>query len=159
MAQHASWHYKWNAKKIELMNRNWQVNDFSEFIKGKHGFYNGGKTEKKLKSFFWLKKIGQYWSRVHRKMKNRNIWGGMFNKKSWFCQYFHEIIMTLDFWGYNGAPLLPQKSRIRETKHLSTDADSSTDAIGGWTKAKSEEKKTFFCAAILDHFKTKMFKC
>ena len=27
-----------------------------------------------------------------------------------------------------------QKSRIRETKHLSTDADSSTDAIGGWTK-------------------------
>ena len=24
-----------------------------------------------------------------------------------------------------------KKSRIRETKHLSTDADSSTDAIGG----------------------------
>ena len=27
-----------------------------------------------------------------------------------------------------------KKSRIRETKHLSTDADSSTNAIGGWTK-------------------------
>ena len=27
-----------------------------------------------------------------------------------------------------------KKSRIRETKHLSTVADSSTDAIGGWTK-------------------------
>ena len=27
-----------------------------------------------------------------------------------------------------------KKSRIRETKDLSTDADSSTDAIGGWTK-------------------------
>ena len=27
-----------------------------------------------------------------------------------------------------------KKSRIRETKHLSTDADRSTDAIGGWTK-------------------------
>ena len=27
-----------------------------------------------------------------------------------------------------------EKARIRETKHLSTDADSSTDAIGGWTK-------------------------
>ena len=27
-----------------------------------------------------------------------------------------------------------KKSRIRETKHLSTDADSSTDAIGGWTQ-------------------------
>ena len=52
-----------------------------------------------------------------------------------------------------------KKYRIRETKHLSTDADSSTDAIGGWTKAKSAKKKLFFCAAILDHFKTKMFKC
>ena len=29
---------------------------------------------------------------------------------------------------------LKKKSGIRETKHLSTDADSSTDAIGGWTK-------------------------
>ena len=27
-----------------------------------------------------------------------------------------------------------KKSRIQETKLLSTDADSSTDAIGGWTK-------------------------
>ena len=34
-----------------------------------------------------------------------------------------------------------KKSRIRETKHLSTDVDSSTDAIGGWTKAKSAKKK------------------
>ena len=38
---------------------------------------------------------------------------------------------------------MKKKSRIQETKHLSTDADSSTNAIGGWTKAKSE-KKTFF---------------
>ena len=30
--------------------------------------------------------------------------------------------------------IFKKKSRIRETKHLSTDADSSTDAIGGWTK-------------------------
>ena len=37
-----------------------------------------------------------------------------------------------------------KKSRIRETKHLSTDADSSTNAIGGWTKAKSAQKKLFF---------------
>ena len=29
---------------------------------------------------------------------------------------------------------LKKKSRIRETKHLSTDADNSTDAIGGWSK-------------------------
>ena len=55
-----------------------------------------------------------------------------------------------------------QKSRIRETKHLSTDADSSTDAIGGWTKAKSA-KNNFFLRGdfrplsnknvqMLDHF-------
>ena len=36
-----------------------------------------------------------------------------------------------------------QKTRIRETKHLSTDANSSTDAIGGWTK--DTQKTQFFC--------------
>ena len=35
-----------------------------------------------------------------------------------------------------------KKSRIRETKHLSTNADSSTDAIGGWTK--NSQKPDFF---------------
>ena len=35
-----------------------------------------------------------------------------------------------------------KKSRIRETKHLSTDADSSTDAMGGWTK--NTQKPDFF---------------
>ena len=35
-----------------------------------------------------------------------------------------------------------KNSRIRETKHLSTDADSSTDAIGGWTK--NTPKPDFF---------------
>ena len=37
---------------------------------------------------------------------------------------------------------LIQKSLIRETKHLSTDADSSTNAIGGWTK--NTPKPDFF---------------
>ena len=31
-----------------------------------------------------------------------------------------------------------KKSRTQETKHLSTDADSSTDAILGWTKNTHE---------------------
>ena len=31
-----------------------------------------------------------------------------------------------------------------KTKHLSTNADSSTDTIGGWTKAKSSKQKLFF---------------
>ena len=37
---------------------------------------------------------------------------------------------------------LCKKSRIRETKHLSTDADSSTNAIEGWTK--NTQKPDFF---------------
>ena len=36
----------------------------------------------------------------------------------------------------------PKKSRIRETKHLSTDADSSTDTTVGWTK--NTQKQIFF---------------
>ena len=35
-----------------------------------------------------------------------------------------------------------KKTRIREKKHLSTNADSSTDAIGGWTK--NTPKPNFF---------------
>ena len=35
-----------------------------------------------------------------------------------------------------------KKSLTRETKHNSTDADSSTDAIGGWTK--NTQKPIFF---------------
>ena len=35
-----------------------------------------------------------------------------------------------------------KKSRIQETKHLSTDAESSTDAIGGGTK--NTPKPNFF---------------
>ena len=40
------------------------------------------------------------------------------------------------------APKHCKKSRIWETKHLSTDADSSTDPIGGWTK--NTPKPDFF---------------
>ena len=36
----------------------------------------------------------------------------------------------------------PKKSRIRETKHLSTDADSSTNTTVGWTK--NTQKPNFF---------------
>ena len=37
---------------------------------------------------------------------------------------------------------LLKKSRIRETKHVSTDADSSTDTTVGWTK--NTQKPKFF---------------
>ena len=39
------------------------------------------------------------------------------------------------------ATLEVKKSDLRETKHLSTDADSSTDAIGGWTKNTPKEEE------------------
>ena len=35
---------------------------------------------------------------------------------------------------------LNKKSRIRETKHLSTNADSSTDTTVGWTKNTKKPK-------------------
>ena len=71
---------------------------------GKHGFYNGGKSEN-FKIQFLARKIYQYGSTVYQKMQNSNIWGGMFSKKSWVFQYFHEKIKISDFWGYNEAQL------------------------------------------------------
>ena len=38
----------------------------------------------------------------------------------------------------NNPQVAKKKSRIRETKHLLTDVDSSTDAIGGCTKNKQK---------------------
>ena len=52
--------------------------------------------------------------------------------------------------------LKKKKSRIRETKHLSTDADSSTDAIGGWTK--NTQKLDFFFTNGKNHPKRKNSK-
>jgi hypothetical protein len=58
-------------------------------------------------------------------------------------QIFFILILTFTHVsGHSGTSNLLQKSRIRETKHLSTDADSSTDAIGGWTK--NTPKPNFF---------------
>ena len=54
------------------------------------------------------------------------------------------LILPIAWWSFNwegSAPaawaaglFLLKKSRIQETKHLSTDADGSTNAIRGWTK-------------------------
>ena len=44
--------------------------------------------------------------------------------------------------GFGAIPLQIEKSRIRETKHLSTDADSSIDTTVGWTK--NTQKSKFF---------------
>ena len=59
-------------------------------------------------------------------------------------------------WG----PML-WKSRIRETKHLSTDADSSTDTTIGWTKKTQKPKifekgkngKTLKCLEICQYYR------
>ena len=52
-----------------------------------------------------------------------------------------EIRSTLEN-EYENVKMLFEKSRIRETKHLSTDADSSTDTTVGWTK--NSWKPNFF---------------
>ena len=49
-----------------------------------------------------------------------------------------------------------EKSRIRESKHLSTDADSSTDAIGGSTK--NTPKPDFLLKTEKNHPKSKNSK-
>ena len=60
----------------------------------------------------------------------------------------HLPSICLHSWSHDKPSLylishcLNKKSRIRETKHLSTDAYSSTDAIGGWTK--NTQKPDFF---------------
>ena len=48
-----------------------------------------------------------------------------------------------------------KKSRVRETKHLSTDADSSTDTTVGWTK---NTQKTEFVENGNNHPKRKNSK-
>ena len=53
----------------------------------------------------------------------------------------------------------PEKSHVRETKHLSTDADSSTDTKNNpASKAKFIENQTYFRAAILHILWAKVFK-
>ena len=79
-------------KISEFMKRNWPVAARIKFIKGNHGFYNGA-CSKKIEIDFLDQKIYQYCSRVYQKMRNINIWGGMFSKKSSFFLYFHEKIM------------------------------------------------------------------
>ena len=54
-------------------------------------------------------------------------------KDSFYYDYFFKIFL---------GKISEEKSRIRETKHLSTDADSSTDATVGWTK--NTQKPEFF---------------
>ena len=65
--------------------------------------------------------------------------------KTIFGQFFKFFIIN----GVGGVQKLPdmekkvEKSRIRETSNLSTDADSSTDATVGWTKNTQKPKKKF----------------
>ena len=60
----------------------------------------GGKL-KNLKSHFWPDKFTNIGPDLYQKMQNNNIFGGMFPKKGWYCQYFQKIIMILGFWDYN----------------------------------------------------------
>ena len=49
--------------------------------------------------------------------------------------------MYVNFFNGFHSVLVKKKSRIQETKHLSTDADSSTNTTVGWTKNTQKQKK------------------
>jgi hypothetical protein len=83
-------------KKLEFRKGNLFPAIFLKIIKGKHGFYNGGKIEN-FEIPFLARKIYQHWSRIYQKMRNSNIWWGMFSVESLFCQYFFDKIMILYF--------------------------------------------------------------
>ena len=51
------------------------------------------------------------------------------------------FFMTINIWQKKLIMPFKKKSRIRETKNLSTDADSSTDTTVGW--AKNTQKPNF----------------
>ena len=55
-----------------------------------------GENLKILKSYFWPEKSTNI-GLEHTKRCGIATFGGMFSKKSWFCQYFHEKIMILGF--------------------------------------------------------------
>ena len=71
-------------------------------------------------------------------------------KKAWCC--FKNLVSKKYCIIWN-VQLLYKKSRIREKKHLLTDSDSSTDAIGAWTK--NTPKPIFFLTEkIIQNAKT-----
>ena len=62
--------------------------------------------------------------------QNLSLMTPMKEKLNWHLQLKPTFLLLQTYF----QAIILEKSRIRETKHLSTDAHSSTDAIGGWTK-------------------------
>ena len=99
-------------------------------------------------------KMRQNWNQVLTKLKKLNLYKLNNSNcdnlttqigtklKNYNCDKTLKNVtkVNLNLYNTQDPKLLPKISRIRETKHLSTDADSSTDAIGGWTQAKSAKK-------------------
>ena len=56
--------------------------------------------------------------------------------------------LAIELWSYN----FNWKSRVRETKQLSTDADSSTNTKKIQLVRQNLPRKNFFLTAILHHF-------
>ena len=70
---------------------------------------------------------------------------------------FHKIFVKLTLvFLHTSLKNMPNKSRIRETQHLSTDADSSTDTTVGWTMVTQEPN--FFLKNGKNHPKHKNSK-
>ena len=66
----------------------------------------------------------------------------------------HTFSYLVNFRLNQQKDLLSEKSHIRETKNLSTDADSSTDTTVGWTKNTQKPKSFYKTEKIIQNGKT-----
>ena len=80
---------------------------FSKAYKGETWIFQGGINWKNFKSYFWPEQFYNIGPEYNKRCIIATFYfflgGGMFPKKSWFSQYFNEIIMISGFWDYNGA--------------------------------------------------------
>ena len=70
-----------------------------------------------------------FWPDIHSKLTDKPSVGPRILNDTTYNTCWHQIILLSSVWFRKGVQLRikQKKSRIRETKHLSTGADSSTD--------------------------------
>ena len=79
--------------------------------------------------------VSKYNIKHVKREKKKNVWVKFLIFACFLLSHYSslvEVFPPAKFRSFNKGSA--KKSRIRETKHLSTDADSSTNAIGGWTR-------------------------
>ena len=89
-----------------------------------------------IRSVFFFISFGGFYPYLSRTFKHNTVKN--LGDRKWLRTDFGVVVhLNIDVRNKNG---FLKKSRIRETKHLSTDVDSSTNAIGGWKKSSKMQK-------------------